>query len=663
MNGLRLRATTSLADRRRDALAADRRDPEPGRRHQRLHACKLSGRAGRRATRSASTPRRPRAIASNNGNALRAGWGCAMPALVDGKHGHRQLVATRMADVGVRVQTGRSRRPTSATADGRRRPRTASAAAQTGVNLDEEAARLIQFQQSYQAAAKVLQIAQSIFDTLLLDGRPPERGSEPTPCASVPGLRLRQATWRSLQKPPVRQLTEAQDPAHQPASACCKRQRRPGLRRHRRTRAGRACRRAEAQMPRAGRQQATRCSSPKAPWATAGEMLQQVREAAGQRRQRQLHRQRTRQKLRRPDPRPAQRPAGRGQPRGRLGPLPVRRPGQPTRPPLRDAPGGVVYDGLAQVRPQAAAGRGRRRWPWTAAPRSCRCPIGRQCRRTTDLGLRRAGPGRHGDLLTPGQQQHADRARSSPTGIAQRRRRGRTTCRRGAPAAGEALNRADSIADRLSAGQARRADRSQQRRGPGHAAGHLGLPEPADRLRCGPQDVLDGSAACRCCSICAKALKLNRSAQRVPSFMTRSRGARPGGPGLLPDGRSPAGHHRHPCSPCSPSGPTPHPTQQALLAALHDVWPVPATGGDLQLTLRPLDPAATAQRSASSAAAAAPAHPVSLNIASEAMLLGLMQAAPAAAPDGGGAGLHGQQTPRTRRRAAHACARRGARCW
>ena len=41
----------------------------------------------------------------------------------------------------------------------------------SGVNLDEEAARLIQFQQSYQAAAKVLQIAQSIFDTLLQTAR------------------------------------------------------------------------------------------------------------------------------------------------------------------------------------------------------------------------------------------------------------------------------------------------------------------------------------------------------------------------------------------------------------------------------------------------------------------------------------------------------------
>ncbi|HEY1129557.1 MAG TPA: flagellar hook-associated protein FlgK [Roseateles sp.] len=36
-----------------------------------------------------------------------------------------------------------------------------------GVNLDEEAARLMQFQQGYQAAARVLQTAQSLFDELL----------------------------------------------------------------------------------------------------------------------------------------------------------------------------------------------------------------------------------------------------------------------------------------------------------------------------------------------------------------------------------------------------------------------------------------------------------------------------------------------------------------
>lgn len=37
----------------------------------------------------------------------------------------------------------------------------------SGVNLDEEAARLIQFQQAYQASAKMIQIAQNIFDSLL----------------------------------------------------------------------------------------------------------------------------------------------------------------------------------------------------------------------------------------------------------------------------------------------------------------------------------------------------------------------------------------------------------------------------------------------------------------------------------------------------------------
>ena len=37
----------------------------------------------------------------------------------------------------------------------------------SGVNLDEEAARLLQYQQAYQASAKVIQIAQSLFDSML----------------------------------------------------------------------------------------------------------------------------------------------------------------------------------------------------------------------------------------------------------------------------------------------------------------------------------------------------------------------------------------------------------------------------------------------------------------------------------------------------------------
>ena len=36
-----------------------------------------------------------------------------------------------------------------------------------GVNLDEEAANMLKYQQSYQAAAKVVSIASSLFDTLI----------------------------------------------------------------------------------------------------------------------------------------------------------------------------------------------------------------------------------------------------------------------------------------------------------------------------------------------------------------------------------------------------------------------------------------------------------------------------------------------------------------
>ena len=41
----------------------------------------------------------------------------------------------------------------------------------SGVNLDEEAANLIRYQQAYQASGKVLQIASTLFDTLLDLGR------------------------------------------------------------------------------------------------------------------------------------------------------------------------------------------------------------------------------------------------------------------------------------------------------------------------------------------------------------------------------------------------------------------------------------------------------------------------------------------------------------
>ncbi|MCW5636885.1 MAG: flagellar hook-associated protein FlgK [Rubrivivax sp.] len=102
------------------------------------------------------------AVSTNNGNAL------ALLALRD-----RGLVnglnpvdayASAMSRVGVRVQGTRTASDLSGAVAAQADQAVAS---KTGVNLDEEAARLIAYQQSYQAAAKVLQVAQSIFETLL----------------------------------------------------------------------------------------------------------------------------------------------------------------------------------------------------------------------------------------------------------------------------------------------------------------------------------------------------------------------------------------------------------------------------------------------------------------------------------------------------------------
>jgi len=72
-----------------------------------------------------------------------------------------------VADVGVRVQTAGNRADVSSKLASDAQQQLGS---ETGVNLDEEAANLIHYQQSYQAAAKVLQVAQKIFDTLISIG-------------------------------------------------------------------------------------------------------------------------------------------------------------------------------------------------------------------------------------------------------------------------------------------------------------------------------------------------------------------------------------------------------------------------------------------------------------------------------------------------------------
>ena len=107
-------------------------------------------------------------VSSNNGNALAfSNLGDAATVGVSSTSPGATITdayASALANIGVRVQGGKTAAGISSSAA------TAAASAKTnssGVNLDEEAAKLIQYQQSYQAAAKILQIAQTIFTSML----------------------------------------------------------------------------------------------------------------------------------------------------------------------------------------------------------------------------------------------------------------------------------------------------------------------------------------------------------------------------------------------------------------------------------------------------------------------------------------------------------------
>ncbi len=109
--------------------------------------------------------------AGNNGNAL-AFLKLGETALVGLSATQRGMnitdaYASALAGVGVRVQSGTtaSKISTALASDA-----ATARSNKVGVSLDEEAARLIQFQQAYQAAAKILQVAQTIFQTLLQTG-------------------------------------------------------------------------------------------------------------------------------------------------------------------------------------------------------------------------------------------------------------------------------------------------------------------------------------------------------------------------------------------------------------------------------------------------------------------------------------------------------------
>ncbi len=102
------------------------------------------------------------AVASNNGNALL--MMSLRDAAIVGGRSPTDAWALALSEIGVRTQGGKTSAEISgAVATNAESMRSANA----GVNLDEEAATLIQYQQSYQAAAKVLQVAQALFDALL----------------------------------------------------------------------------------------------------------------------------------------------------------------------------------------------------------------------------------------------------------------------------------------------------------------------------------------------------------------------------------------------------------------------------------------------------------------------------------------------------------------
>lgn len=97
-----------------------------------------------------------------NGNA-RAMLQLADAPLVDGST-FGQSFASLLSDVGSRtLQAKTSSKSATAMLDGAK----AVVARSSGVNLDEEAARLLQYRQAYQAAAKVIQTADEMFNSIL----------------------------------------------------------------------------------------------------------------------------------------------------------------------------------------------------------------------------------------------------------------------------------------------------------------------------------------------------------------------------------------------------------------------------------------------------------------------------------------------------------------
>jgi flagellar hook-associated protein 1 FlgK len=92
------------------------------------------------------------------GKQLLAGGAIAAGATIS------EAYAATVGEVGTRTQSAQF---LAAVSTGVAENAESARSGEAGVNLDEEAARLMQYQQAYQASAKMLQVAQSIFDELI----------------------------------------------------------------------------------------------------------------------------------------------------------------------------------------------------------------------------------------------------------------------------------------------------------------------------------------------------------------------------------------------------------------------------------------------------------------------------------------------------------------
>jgi flagellar hook-associated protein FlgK len=104
----------------------------------------------------------PTQMPSNSGNA-KALLDLRDAKLIDGGR-LTEAYATSVSQIGLRVQSVQFSLEASQSIAS---SMSAQKAKVSSVNLDEEAARLMQFQQAYQASAKILQVAQRVMDTML----------------------------------------------------------------------------------------------------------------------------------------------------------------------------------------------------------------------------------------------------------------------------------------------------------------------------------------------------------------------------------------------------------------------------------------------------------------------------------------------------------------